>query len=186
MFGRKAPVCAPKSISEHEQAWSCKPPHVSAPKTQNIHTVKYKQMIRRWGMRPLSVFKRVFKRCSKGGGGGGVKKKPLLMASRQLSHTVVLMREEEQRRGGWRDNLRPAGDGVAMATNKDVCIKSQRRAACCEQQLTKSDGDWSGPEMRGEEEGRPLLFHPVFPGSHDIGTPPQTGSCAAQKRGITS
>lgn len=48
----------------------------------------------------------------------------------RVIYSTVLMGEEEQGGGGWHDNLQQAGDLVAMATNKDVCIrgKSQRSA----------------------------------------------------------
>lgn len=44
--------------------------------------------------------------------------------------STALTGKEEHGGGGWHDNLQQAGDLVAMATNKDVCIrgKSQRSA----------------------------------------------------------
>lgn len=49
----------------------------------------------------------------------------------RVIYSTVLMGEEEHGGGGWHDNLQQAGDLVAMATNKDVCIrgKSQQSAA---------------------------------------------------------
>lgn len=67
------------------------------------------------------------------------------------------MGEGEHGGGGWHENLQQTGDLVAMATNKDVCIrgKSQRSAAEGTCRSTNSNGESLGPEMRkGGVRGR--------------------------------
>lgn len=61
------------------------------------------------------------------------------------------MGEEEHGGGGWHDNLQQAGDLVAMATNKDVCIRGKSQRSAMEgthgARLTVME-NWSGSEMR--------------------------------------